>query len=243
MRDHPIHEKEIKNFLKDQGVDIPKEKRKKYLDLLSRDTPQILKQIQDHNKARYYVNVPTIMKLIKDKTVDSIIKEKFGPDCLRIFRLLFLKKHLEEQQISDMAMISLKDARNCLYTMLASDYVQIQELQKGKKHNASIFLWSVDIPHLYHCFIRDIYKAIKNLMLRLQYETDNNQLLLLKEEEQERRHNEGIQHDILTEAEKKQSLRFTELQKRMHHAISRMDHTLMILADRVDEELRKGNED
>jgi len=99
-------------------MDISKEKFKKYLDLLSRDQPKILFSVQDNSKSQYYVNVASIMKIIKERTVDNIVREKFGKDCARIFRLLLTKKHLEEQLIADMAMLPLKDTRVSLYTLL-----------------------------------------------------------------------------------------------------------------------------
>jgi hypothetical protein len=40
--------------------------------------------------------------------VESVVQEKFGPLGLRIFRLLIMKKQLEQKQVGDMAMVPLK---------------------------------------------------------------------------------------------------------------------------------------
>lgn len=37
-----------------------------------------------------------------------MVQEKFGPLGLRIFRLLIMKKQLEQKQVGDMAMVPLK---------------------------------------------------------------------------------------------------------------------------------------
>uniref|UniRef100_A0A6B2L1P7 DNA-directed RNA polymerase III subunit RPC3 n=1 Tax=Arcella intermedia TaxID=1963864 RepID=A0A6B2L1P7_9EUKA len=236
MRDHPIKTKDIKAYLANNGIDIPSPKCKKYLDLLSRDTPYILKQIQDSQKTHYYVNVPSIMKLIQEITVDSIIKEKFGPQCLRIFRLILMKKHLEEQQISDLSMIPLVDTRNCLYTMLAGDFVQVQELQKGKKHNTSIFLWSIDLPHLLNHLLETTFSTIHNILKRIEHENNAHHILLLKEAEQQRRFNEGITQEILTVEEKKTLEKLVEVQKRLNNILIGLDKTVMVFTDKTAQE-------
>ena len=54
------------------------------------------------------------------------MRERFGSKCLRVFRLLLLKKVLEQKQVVDMAMIPSKEARELLYTLLAENFVSLQ---------------------------------------------------------------------------------------------------------------------
>ena len=46
--------------------------------------------------------------------------------ALRIFRLLLLKKQLEQKQIADLSMLDLKETRTVLYRMMKAGYVQMQ---------------------------------------------------------------------------------------------------------------------
>lgn len=61
--------------------------------------------------------------------MEGIVKERFGSKCLRVFRLLLLKKVLEQKQVVDMAMIPSKEARELLYSLLAENFVSLQVTQ------------------------------------------------------------------------------------------------------------------
>lgn len=51
---------------------------------------------------------------------------RFGSRCARIFRLLLRKKHLEQKQVEDFAMIPAKEAKDMLYKMLSENVVSLQ---------------------------------------------------------------------------------------------------------------------
>ena len=51
---------------------------------------------------------------------------RFGSRCARIFRLLLRKKHLEQKQVEDFAMIPAKEAKDMLYKMLSENFVSLQ---------------------------------------------------------------------------------------------------------------------
>ena len=60
------------------------------------------------------------------------MRERFGSKHLRLFRLLLLKKHLEQKQISDMALIPNKETKEMLYSLLAEQFVSLQVIEKIK---------------------------------------------------------------------------------------------------------------
>lgn len=51
---------------------------------------------------------------------------RFGSRSARIFRLLLRKRHLEQKQVEDFAMIPAKEAKDMLYTLLSQNLVQLQ---------------------------------------------------------------------------------------------------------------------
>ncbi|KAG8146504.1 hypothetical protein E2320_013659 [Naja naja] len=51
---------------------------------------------------------------------------RFGSRCARIFRLLLRKRHLEQKQIEDFAMIPAKEAKEMMYKMLSANIVALQ---------------------------------------------------------------------------------------------------------------------
>jgi len=80
------------------------------------------------------------------KEIEAVVRERFGGPACRIFRLLLLKRNLEQKQIAEMAMIPVKDTRELLYKLLKAKYVQIQELARTMDHAPSrtFYLWRVD---------------------------------------------------------------------------------------------------
>lgn len=49
-----------------------------------------------------------IIDLIRMKEVEGVVKERWGGPACRIFRLLLVKRQLEQKQIAEMAMLPMK---------------------------------------------------------------------------------------------------------------------------------------
>lgn len=77
--------------------------------------------------------------------VDAVVRERFGGPACRIFRLLLLKRQLEQKQIAEMAMIPVKDTRELLYKLVKVEFVQLQEVARTADHSPSrtFYLWRV----------------------------------------------------------------------------------------------------
>ena len=121
-----------------------------------------------HGGASYCVNMKRIIDLIRMKEaraaprlrcaarcsltalrrglqVDAVVRERFGGPACRIFRLLLLKRQLEQKQIAEMAMIPVKDTRELLYKLVKVEFVQLQEVARTADHSPSrtFYLWRV----------------------------------------------------------------------------------------------------
>lgn len=71
-------------------------------------------------------DVDGVIGELRLKHSHSIVREKFGDDAARIFLLLVEKKQLEEKMVSDLSLVSKKDARSKLYKMLERNIVHLQ---------------------------------------------------------------------------------------------------------------------
>ena len=62
-----------------------------------------------------------------------------------MFRLLLLKRQLEQKQVADSAMLPVKETRELLYRMFKEEYLELQEVAKTADHAPSrtFFLWRV----------------------------------------------------------------------------------------------------
>lgn len=73
-----------------------------------------------------------------------------GEAAARIIAMLLEKGHMEIKQISDTAMLKMKDARQLLYRMVTEGFLAMNEVQRGteRQPNRSIFLWYVNEDQL-----------------------------------------------------------------------------------------------
>ena len=113
-----------------------------------------------------------------------VVLERFGSKCLRIFRVLLLKKHLEQKQIEDFAMISAKEAKELLYDMFSQNFITTAEISKTPDHAPSrtFYLFKVDIHKLAQQVLERSYKALSNAMIRKDSELTEYRRLLDKQE-------------------------------------------------------------
>ncbi|KAI1230020.1 hypothetical protein IHE44_0010741 [Lamprotornis superbus] len=107
---------------------------------------------------------------------------RFGSRCARIFRLLLRKKHLEQKQVEDFAMIPAKEAKDMLYRMLSENLVSLQEIPKTPDHAPSrtFYLYTVNVMAAARMLLHRCYKSVANLMERRQHEMRENKRLLEK---------------------------------------------------------------
>ncbi|NWS11654.1 RPC3 polymerase, partial [Pachyramphus minor] len=84
----------------------------------------------------------------------------FGSRCARIFRLLLRKKHLEQKQVEDFAMIPAKEAKDMLYRMLSENLVALQEIPKTPDHAPSrtFYLYTVNVAAAARMLLHRCYK-------------------------------------------------------------------------------------
>ncbi|XP_043542590.1 DNA-directed RNA polymerase III subunit RPC3 [Chiloscyllium plagiosum] len=115
-------------------------------------------------------------------TVESVVQERFGSRSARIFRLLLRKRHLEQKQVEDFAMIPAKEAKGMMYRMLSENYISLQEIPKTPDHAPSrtFYLYTVNLLPTARMILQRCYKTVVNLINRREYETRENKRLLEK---------------------------------------------------------------
>ncbi|NXJ71864.1 RPC3 polymerase, partial [Rostratula benghalensis] len=158
------------------GYNIVKQVLDQYLTLLADDPLEFVGKSGDSGGGMYTVSIlcagpPTLA-----------FPSSFGSRCARIFRLLLRKKHLEQKQVEDFAMVPAKEAKEMLYKMLSENFVSLQEIPKTPDHAPSrtFYLYTVNVPSSVRMLLHRCYKSVANLMERRQYETRENKRLLEK---------------------------------------------------------------
>ncbi|KAK1795312.1 hypothetical protein P4O66_010479, partial [Electrophorus voltai] len=150
-----------------------------YLTLLVDDPMEFVGKAGDSGGGMYVVNLHRALANLARATLESVVQERFGSRSARIFRLLLRKRHLEQKQVEDFAMIPAKEAKDMLYTLLSENLVQLQEIPKTPDHAPSrtFYLYTVNQLPTARLLLQNCYKAVGNLIDRRLFETKENKTL------------------------------------------------------------------
>ncbi|ELK05989.1 DNA-directed RNA polymerase III subunit RPC3 [Pteropus alecto] len=164
------------------GYNIAKQVLDQYLTLLADDPLEFVGKSGDSGGGMYVINLHKALGSLATATLESVVQERFGSRCARIFRLVLQKKHLEQKQVEDFAMIPAKEAKDMLYKMLSENFISLQEIPKTPDHAPSrtFYLYTVSILSAARMLLHRCYKSIANLIERRQFETKENKRLLEK---------------------------------------------------------------
>lgn len=103
----------------------------------------------------YVVNKPAILKAVRRSLIHAIAEERFGYQSARIVELLQCKNYLEQQKISDMAILPAKEGRERLYELFRNHWVDYIEVSKRGDFNPSstYFFWTLSTDEVVKKFV------------------------------------------------------------------------------------------
>ncbi|XP_078390207.1 DNA-directed RNA polymerase III subunit RPC3 [Cetorhinus maximus] len=164
------------------GYNLSKQVLDQYLTLLSDDPMEFVGKSGDSGGGMFVINLHRALASLARATVESVVQERFGSRSARIFRLLLRKRHLEQKQVEDFAMIPAKEAKEMMYRMLSENYISLQEIPKTPDHAPSrtFYLYTVNLLPTARMILQRCYKTVVNLIDRQEHETRENKRLLEK---------------------------------------------------------------
>ncbi|XP_031643246.1 DNA-directed RNA polymerase III subunit RPC3 isoform X3 [Oncorhynchus kisutch] len=185
----------------------------------------------DSGGGMYVVNLQRALANLARATLESVVQERFGSRSARIFRLLLRKRHLEQKQVEDFAMIPAKEAKDMLYTLLSENLVQLQEIPKTPDHAPSrtFYLYTVNQLPTARLLLQHCYKTVANLIERRLFETKENKRLLEKSQRIEAilasLQASGAEPEQLTEVEEMITAPERQQLEALRHHINKLDST------------------
>lgn len=155
-----------------------------YLSLLTDEKDNLVSKTGESGGGMYCINLQKCVDTLCQNVIESIVQERFGSRCFRIFRLLLLKKHMEQKQIGELAMIPSKDVKELLYKLFAERFIALQEIPRASDYAPSrtVYLFSVNLPQLSRMLLEKSYQALGNLMSRRETEIQEHRRLIEKKE-------------------------------------------------------------
>ena len=121
------------------------------------------------NLTPLFMTISETDKVSIQNVIESVVHQRFGLLAKRIFRLLFVNRRLDQKEISEMAMLPIKQTREILYKLFKSEYVKIQEVSRTSDHAPSrtFYFWYVDLECIRHKMIRNCFQACLNVSVVL----------------------------------------------------------------------------
>ncbi|KAJ3303102.1 DNA-directed RNA polymerase III subunit RPC3 [Kappamyces sp. JEL0829] len=200
-----------------------------YAEHLSTDHAPFLQKIDQKADGLYQIRIKHITEQLKLSMLETIVMEKCGAVACRIFRLLMDKKKLDDKNVSKLALVDEKVARNQLYSMLQLGLVFMQDVPKTIDHSASrtVFLWYVDPARSIDLLLQDIYKTVHRLKEREQFELSKRRFLLQKASRSDIVSGEAS----LSEGEKTKLAELDHVLMQFSVQLARIDETMMVFRD------------
>ncbi|KAJ7090224.1 hypothetical protein B0H15DRAFT_837649 [Mycena belliarum] len=177
--------------------------------------------------SKVQVEFETVCKRLRRRVLESVTRERHGPEGVRILRLLLDTGKMDEKQISKVVMIPGKDVRPLLALMSAESLISTQEVPKSADRNPSrmFYLWHVDLQKAYSVILGNLYKTLYNIGGRRQAEQEEPMLkaVLEKRERSDVSQDEAglmsrLELDMIKEWEAKQE-KLTVLEMRVEESV------------------------
>ncbi|KAL4446224.1 hypothetical protein ABPG77_003031 [Micractinium sp. CCAP 211/92] len=129
---------------------------------------------------QFVLHIPRILDVARLLELQAVVKNKFGPHGMRIWRLLLLSGQLEQKQVADLAMLTKEDAREKLYGMLKAGYLALQDVPRTADHAPSrtFYTWRANAGVAKARMASDLYRAAGNLHARLAHEMSKKEELV-----------------------------------------------------------------
>lgn len=184
--------------------------------------------------SQYVINLYQIIQAARRSELEGIVLQRYGKESCRIFRLLAMKGQLEQKQISDIALIALKETRELLYRLLKEEYLQLQEVAKAPDHAPSktIYLWRVNYSAVVEHVLEDMFRAASNIGQRLAHELQQEQEVLdVLKQYHHSKSSGGGSHVTLTQSQHEQVKRIRHVATVLETSLLKLDDAIMLFSE------------
>lgn len=177
----PHHEilqkvRQVQNF-KTQELDS-------YLSVLCEGNESFVSKADDRGNGMYVVNIKKVLCRLVESLAASVVQDRFGSKCARIFRILLSKKVLEPKQIEDLAMLHPKDSKEYIYKMVEENFIVSHDVPKGSdySHGLTFYLLHIDLVQVCQMLLERCYQSLFNLITCSAIQNRENKRLLEKKQ-------------------------------------------------------------
>lgn len=121
-----------------------------------------------------HLQAGTLLAAARAREVEAVVRTRFGPEGVRIVRLLRSAQQLEQKAVGEAAMLPAKHARTLLYRLLKGGAVCLQDIPRAadRAPSRSFYTWRVDERGAAARVAAEALAAAGNALARLVHEAD-----------------------------------------------------------------------
>ncbi|KAM3966054.1 RNA polymerase III subunit C [Aphomia sociella] len=116
--------------------------------------------------------------------LEHCVTERLGSKAARIFRLIYSKKYIEEDDIQKYAMLPDKECKELTYKLLEEHFISVQPMRKAASAGGlakAVYLYHINLHEVAHTAQEMCYRALHNAARRSSYERARHARLLDKQ--------------------------------------------------------------
>ncbi|GMT27145.1 hypothetical protein PFISCL1PPCAC_18442, partial [Pristionchus fissidentatus] len=165
---------------KDAEMTIDKRDLDWAFSLIVDDSRGIVRKAGDSGGGLFVLDFDKALSLAVDTHVDSLVREQIDSKALRIRRLIRTRGYLEEETIDKTVMMSAKQTRDLLYSMLEENFVCVKPIGKTNDFAPArtIGLYYVDQSQTVRTLIESTCMMLRNIIIRrLKLDRDSKHIL------------------------------------------------------------------
>ncbi|XP_055699235.1 DNA-directed RNA polymerase III subunit RPC3 isoform X2 [Phlebotomus papatasi] len=182
---NPIPFGEIRSLCEEQSNNLELIRYlEQYIAIILDDPLTMLTKYSDTGGGQYIVQMKKVFEHLAWICIENTIMEKFGAKAARIFRVVRMKKYIEQEDIQKEAMIPSKEAKQLTYKLLEEHFLQIHTIRKAGSSGTGpakcFILFYVNQYQIVILLMEMCYKALFNGITRSSYDSSVNRRLIDK---------------------------------------------------------------
>ncbi|KZT44098.1 hypothetical protein SISSUDRAFT_1085644 [Sistotremastrum suecicum HHB10207 ss-3] len=180
---------------------------------------------------KVYVEFALACKRLRIRVLESVVRERYGEEAVRILRILIDTGKMDEKHLAKVAMLPHKVVHPLLSAMSQDSLISLQEVPKGndRNPNRTFYLWFVDFPHTFSVLLQNFYKTLFNIMSRKDAEAADGMVKSVLE----KRTRSDVANDesLLTRPERELLREWEDKTRRLETLELRIEDAVFVLRD------------
>jgi hypothetical protein len=187
QQSEPISVQEICSCMrKSYGSSISFEKANEILGKMSSENEfskvsfKIIRKTGETAGGLYIINYAAAVEMFCNDHIESVLRQRIDDRAVRIFRLIRIHTHVEEEYLPKLAMLESKETKEICYMMLENGYIFTRPIARTNDFAParSCYFYSYKLPELIANFTILCYDELRNVIFRRLHEVRANKILL-----------------------------------------------------------------